>query len=404
MKSSLVTLLIKFMNRWSITLVGVGLLILGGCGGHQGESAATRPHEGEVLVRCAAMAYSRSEWDREVLASVSLAGKSPRRAGKAMDARTREKVEGHARTTCLMNAVNYLLVKSSAAGRRLDADEAHLKRVQDRYSREVFRKDGKYGNLAGLVSGEEFQAIDAVVRRTAVVERFLAEVMSPRFKVSEAEIDEAWSNVVKQAALADATNSVLMATARDVVRRARAGEDFTSLVHAYTQDVNSDADGYVEEKTEMDFSADKPGVWAVVSRLNVGDVSDPLDSEEGLSIFRLARIEPPNEEHDENWRILQRIVFHRMLKYPYKTRDELAVALREDARRRMGVAAIRELVAENPVSFPSGLKGFSRETLLMLRAYSKEIVVPKAKGLSGAMFKALGNRTRTRGRKKHAHE
>lgn len=393
------------MNKSIITLVGAGLLVLCGCEEHTAKELIEKLPKDEVLIKCAEMTYERHEWERDVAASVNLACKSPRRAGMVVDEKTRKKYADHAKATCLRNAINYLLVKSSSAGRNLDADDAHLKLVQSRYSREVFRKDGMYQNIQEFMSNEEFKAIDDIVRRTAVVERYISEMVAPRLKVSETEVDAAWSNVVRLAELADVTNSALMATAHDVVRRARAGEDFTSLVHAYTQDVNSDDDGYIEEKTETDFAADKPGVWQAVSRLNVGEISDPLDSEEGLSIFRLARIEPTDDEHDEDWRILQRIVFHRMLKYPYKTREELAEALHENAQRKIGIEAIRELAAENPVSFPSGLNRFSREILLMLRAYSDKIVVPNAKGLSGAMLKALKGRMRTGGgRGRHAHK
>ena len=374
----------------SLFLICAGLLAVWGCDAHKKETADSSPSEDAVLVACATKTYCRAEWDCDVAASVRLACAGLARNGKTPDAKFRAKTERHARKASLQNAINYLLVRSSALGRDFESDPETLKRVQDRYSRGVFQKKGKFEEIAELVSPEDYREIEELARRTSVVEGFLQKNYAPRFKVKDSEIDVAWSNVVALSEMADKTNQTLMATAREVTRRARAGEDFTRLVHQYSQDANSDENGFIEEKTESDFSSDKPAVWTAVSRLKPGEVSEPLDSEEGLSVFKLVRIEGPNDDHpDEEHRILQRVVFHRMLKYPFETKEDLAVSMRDNARLEMGAAAVKELVAENPVTFPSGVEGFSRDLLVMLRAYSKEIVVPQAKGLSGALLKAI---------------
>ncbi len=389
-----------------------GLLVICGCGERRSPAAVGASARGggtatedRAIAACAGQAYRQSDWDRDVAASVRLACAGLTRKGKTPDDPFRDRAARRARVASLQNAVNYMLVRGSAAGRAFDCDDAVLNRVRDRYSQSAFRQKGKFASLTNLVSSEDYQVIDHLARKTAVVESFLSREFAPKFRVSDSEIDAAWSNVVRLAELADQTNRTIRATAQDVVRRARGGEDFTRLVRAYSQDANSDENGFIEEKTESDFASDKPGVWAAVAKLKPGEVSEPLDSEEGLSIFKLARIEPPNDEHDEDWRILQRIVFHRMLKYPYETRDDLAMALQEKARREMGASAVRELVAENPVTFPTGVEGFSRDLLIMLRAYSRDIVVPEAKGLSGAYLKALQMKRKQRQPKnKENHE
>ena len=226
------------------------------------------------------------------------------------------------------------------------------------------------------------------IRRIAFTEDYIEKTYRKDFTVAENDIEIAWSNVIQIAKEADATNAVLFVTASNIVRRVRAGDDFKKLADQFSQDMNSDDNAYIAQTKYDDFDNERPGVKAAIMRLRVGEVSDPLDSDEGIAIYRLDN--KAITEDGEGLK-LQRITLHRMLKYDYDDKDALATDLRKQSTEAMRRTAITNMLSRVSFKFPSGFDEFTPRELKYLRLFSKDVPVGSENhsGISTMLEEAL---------------
>lgn len=347
---------------------------------------------GDVLVKVGELSLTEAQLKRATEACLSTF-QSKKKGKTSAREKNAEKLRARAEAKSLVAELNYMLVVSHAQGRGVVPSADEVKKVEDEYSTSYFGKKGRFGDFASVLPQEDFKVISDQVKKLAVVQAFADRQYADKYRVAESEITASWTNVVAHNKFVDATNDCIYATANDLVRRARAGEDFAKLADAYSQDEDKEQGGVLLGLHKDDYAWDKPEVWNAIAALKPGEVTAPLDSEDGLAIFKLNSVsnclcsgEESLEEKDYH---LQRIIFHRALKYPYESAEELGVELRAQKKRQMWRQMIIDLTAESPLSFPSGFDKFSSDSLSALRAYSRDVPKPKLNKMEAMVLKAL---------------
>lgn len=372
-----------FLPQMTTTLLAALLAFGNGCGRRASDA---------VVVRVGVLSYSAEHLRRDTEACLSTY-LSKAKGRKSVREKETEKIRSRAEARSLAAEINYMLVSSSARGRGLKPSERELKKVKDDYSVSYFGKKGRFEELSSVLPQEDFKVLCDQAQKIAVVNTFADRQYAEKYRVSEQDVATAWTNVVAHNTFADATNACLSATAHDLVRKARAGEDFARLADCYSQDEDKEPGGVVPGLHKEDYAADKPSVWAAISALKPGEVTEPLDSDDGLAIFKLDSVSPcrcsGEESAEEKDYHLRRIVFHRALKYPYETADDLVVELNAQKKKQMWRQVITDLTAEHPLSFPLGFDCFSPDSLLMLRAYSGDVPKPKLNKMENLVLNAL---------------
>ncbi|MDC0535140.1 SurA N-terminal domain-containing protein [Francisellaceae bacterium] len=96
----------------------------------------------------------------------------------------------------------------------------------------------------------------------------------------------------------DQKGSDLSQTAEDIIKKANSGEDFRKLVDKYSDDVLAKKDngnmGWVEESSN---DVDQEIIYKKLFSLkNVGDVSDPIKTEQGYEIIKLTGIKEASQQ------------------------------------------------------------------------------------------------------------
>ncbi len=367
-------------------LLAVVLIVCLGC------EKETEGSKEDVLVKIGERTLTDVQLNRatEACLSTYLTKKDTRAASRKRDT---EKLRSRAEAKSLVAEINYMLVAGSEKGRDGEPSADEVKKVEDDYSVSYFGTKGRFGDFAAVLPQEDFKVICDQVRKLATVSAFADRHYADRYRVSEQDIATAWTNIVEHNKLIDATNACIYAMAHDLVRRARDGEDFSKLADAHSQDECGEPGGVLPGLHMDDYAYDKPAVWAAISALKSGEVTEPLDSEDGLAIFKLVSVtnclcsgEESSEEKDYH---LQRIILHRALKVPYESVDELATEMRAQKKREMWRQIVMDLTTENPLSFPSGFEKFSSDSLFALRAYSRDVPKPKLNKLESMVLKAL---------------
>lgn len=378
-----------FLQRTTAALFAAMLALNIGC-----EKASEKQPE-MTLVKIGDRSLTSAQLNRATDACLAtyLSGKKDKKSPDKKKADAEAKMRSRAEAKSLVVELNAMLVASDARGRGIEPSAEDVKKVEDDYSRSYFGKKGRFEELAAVLPQEDFKVIRDQVRKIAVVNTFVDRHYADKYRVSEADIATAWTNAVEHNKLADATNACIVATAKELVRRARAGEDFSKLADANSQDEDKEPGGVLQGLHKDDYAWDKPEVWTAIAALKAGGVTEPLDSEDGLAIFKLTSVtnclcsgEESTEEKDYH---LQRIILHRALKVPYESVDELATEMRAQKKREMWRQMIVDLTTANPLSFPSGFEKFSSDSLSALRAYSRDVPKPKLNKFESMVLKAM---------------
>jgi peptidyl-prolyl cis-trans isomerase SurA len=193
----------------------------------------------------------------------------------------------------LQEAVDDLLLVQKAA------DEGM--RLRPEYVKEIVDGIKKENNIA---SDEDLQAqlrkegmsLDELKRnieRSVLRRQLLSRELEARIAVEEAEVrayydahradyDRPGSLHLQEIVVKTQSGSV--ALARDLVRRARAGEDFAELARAYSSSATKAAGGDLGRISKGDLT---PDIEKAAFALPAGGVSDPLPTPDGFRILKV---------------------------------------------------------------------------------------------------------------------
>lgn len=144
---------------------------------------------------------------------------------------------------------------------------------------------------------------------------------------------------------ADLTNAVIYATASNVCACAKAGGDFAKLVADYSNDDETFDGDVIGEFEESDFAHLSPSPWSALKALKVGDVTDVLDLDTGLYIFKAIRQDvDQGEEGSLPVMRFSRIVFRRVMYLPELSDAERRIVLEGDRRKKLKSKLLKSIV------------------------------------------------------------
>ena len=164
---------------------------------------------------------------------------------------------------------------------------------------------------------------------------FFETVCSNQYFANAADLARTKKRIADYNMRSDATNALTLAIARDVVKKARAGESFTNLVEKYSQDTEREVGGTLGDCDDSDFVSD-PKVWQRLVELKAGDVSDVMEIEDGYAIYRIDKLNSAAESTTGAESItLSRIFFRRAYRFPKESDEDLIKEIEGEKRKRL---------------------------------------------------------------------
>ena len=223
-------------------------------------------------------------------------------------------------------------------------------RIERRYLNNFGAPKQEFKELLDLVNGAGFQQefgrnFDFDVRMDALLET----VYSNEVHASESDLKLARTKDEAYNATAMATNALMLATASNIVARARAGEDFTGLADRYSQDNEENPHGSLGDCDENDF-ADEPGLWKQIKKTPVGGVTDVIETSDGYCIYKVIAHHTAAESTSETDALqLSRIYLPRAYVIEEKSEDEFREEVEDIKRERFVNGLISKLRKESTI-------------------------------------------------------
>ena len=216
----------------------------------------------------------------------------------------------------------------------------------------VKSKDGFRKRL----SPEQFAVLERKVADDALIFAYWKSLAPDAFVVT----DEEFAAIRKRAddlnARAEKTLKEQQAKAKDICAKLRAGEDFTKLAEAESATANEDSGGFWGEFAPNEIPY--PEVAEKVSTMKAGEISDPIELDDGIHIVKVVErkgsknvsVFNPEEESVS----LSRIVVRLPMMYAVGSTNEIRRDMRNQKLEPLQKDWLGKLRAETKVEYPSG--------------------------------------------------
>lgn len=252
------------------------------------------------------------------------------------------------------------MVKQEAKRRGITADPCDLAQVSTNFLKSIRRKGKTLQQVADEFSGEPGQKMIDMVNADALMQTLLKNLAPRRFSITEADIDAAEKRIAEFDKNTAASNAVNLALAKRVAAEVRAGGDIAALAKRYSQ-INPD-DGTLWgplDKEQLKYKS--PAVLAWAEKAKVGDVSDPLDVDDGLSVVKLLGRTVDGDPADPR---ATEYRFARVTLYVFEyhakmTRDEIRNQLHKEAGETTREELVKRLWKTAVLEYPNGTNLFS---------------------------------------------
>ena len=220
-----------------------------------------------------------------------------------------------------------------------------------------------HADASGKFMGRDKEQVKACLKKV-VFDTFITHMLIEKaggkegiLKESEITVDEALvSQCISNAAVykvkAIAELKKVHAEATNVCKRARAGEDFAKLAAEFSADDGAETDATWGTFDENQLVGE--GIDETVLKMKVGEVSDPVEADNGLLVLKLDRRDKdPSDPADVKY-VISRIAFRLPLQLEEQTPDEIRADLRESARKRLFQERFEALKAKAKIEYPFG--------------------------------------------------
>ena len=308
------------------------LLAAGGC---------TRESEVPIL-SVNGRAYTQADWDCDIAVREALYS---HKQGAALNAAKAKRQHDGIRLSTLQAFVNDTLWQLALGAtndsiRTQQSFSGVLSAIQDKYTQTFGRPGETFDDLVALLpNARARQRLRTLVAQEAVQEAFCMTHYRDDYEVSSNLVATTLRQISEMNRQVGVTNRQIYASASNLVARLRAGEDFARLADRFSQESPKEAGGALGECDKNDFPLDGDKIWPILSNLKVGEVTDPLETEDGLCIYRCDAVVPESEKTGEFALRLSRICFYRAVPGPELTfeqcRRQLARERRQDVTNRI---------------------------------------------------------------------
>ena len=183
---------------------------------------------------------------------------------------------------------------------------------------------------------------------------FITTVYSNEFYITKEKVATVKKDLAAYNKRAAETNRVTLALAEDLLKRIRKGEDFGSLADRYSADPEKKPGGDLGDCDESDFT-DEKHIWRILSRMNGGDVSDVLETEDGYAIYKVVQRNTAEQSQTASESLtLSRIYFRRAYLYPHQSDDELWDDVERETREKLFAEVYKKFREQSKVTYPNG--------------------------------------------------
>lgn len=280
---------------------------------------------------------------------------------------------------------------ASEQGIRLtDADRSPFQEGFKRSCKQDFTPWGSF--LKGFSETERqtiSERVDAEAMMVKAQKEFIAQ--NPQ-AVSDEEVSDFLEKFARYQSVAMATNTLVWARGTNLWRRIKAGESFEKLANLHTEDDDNLTDGEWGAFRLSDLRGDGD-LEKTVAALKIGDVSAPIEADNGLVILKLTDIENPTADGSAEELVkfpdtvysLSRIFLKLPVIYDTLTHDEAVNVLKESREADAFEAFISNRIERTEVDYPSGVAIFETAkniTEMPLMVNQENAYTPKADGES----------------------
>ena len=325
------------------------------------------------------IAYTQADWDADIAMRETLFLNKRGGFGTKDQKKLAKQREG-LETACLVSFVNEVLWNRSVgdAGAAIRKDDLYKKILEDKqakFERTFCKKGQTFADLEKLFKDEsQTKRFHKMIALEAEQEAYCVSNYSNEYTVTSNAVMDAIAQAVKVNEYVPVTNAAIFASASNLVTRARAGEDFAKLADEYSQDEQKEAGGVMGECDESDFPLDAEKLWPILKEMKVGEISDVLDTEEGLCIFKCNKVVPESEKTGEFALDLSRIVLYKIMYYEIPTYEQCKRDFERESRQEVMGKILAKARGELKIELPQGASALPQS---FIRSFRKFIEFPK---------------------------
>ena len=198
-------------------------------------------------------------------------------------------------------------------------------------------------------------ALQGILDSQIAMEALLSAVRDDEFakrpmEISQETIDQRIGNIQKYNEIALATNALVFARATNVWEQILAGGDFTALAEKYTEDEDGKGEGGEWGLFELGQLTDDAEVVKLLREMKPGDISMPIEGDNGLMIMKLENVtdtEPPRYE-------ISRIFFQLPEIFDIPAAEEMMAEEIKEYKTKILEERVRDLVIKAKIEYPYG--------------------------------------------------
>ncbi len=237
--------------------------------------------------------------------------------------------------------------------------EAFRKDLQDQYVKTFCHRGQKFSDLRAAMFDEDLGTFfDKCFEEDLRVKSGMFAAHSNELVVTEADMQSAKKRVASYNARAAATNAIIQARMKAVVKKLAAGGDFAKLAKEYTMSKDDGEGGDMGECSLSDFSDESDTYKTAVAQLKTGDVSEVLETATGYDILKAVKYIPKDKSSDSPMWHLQRIQFEKPFFFEEQTDEELRKDLEKEKRDALLAELMPKLRDLAKIEFPYGREIF----------------------------------------------
>ena len=305
-----------------------------------------------ILARVNGVDITRAKLDRQVdLMAVLLKNKNPKITPQKLDLFKKKNLKRFSN-----DLVRRVLFSTCLEPSNIVVSAEMRQSVERDFARLYGAKKQSFEQLRGVVEKSGYlKELEDNLALEARIKTFITTVHSNRYYVTDADVRKYRKDVEDFNAMASATNALNRAMAVKAAERAKKGENFAKLADELSQDPDKKPGGLVGQCDEHDFE-DEAHVWAVISSLKAGDVTDVIDLEDGFAVFRVdKRLSAEETETGDEALLLSRIFFRRAFTFPSQSDEEFRADIEKELREALFKEIVTAFRDQSKIEHPEGV-------------------------------------------------
>lgn len=355
----------KFENIMVLVVCGIAMFI--GC--RDSNEEITSVVDNKVLVVVNGVPYSENDLESELELRKVLLQRMPKKKSMLSENGIR-KLRQH----ILRSVLTKTALQSEIQKLKISVEPAALAAQEEKISTPFMKKRETIDQFRSyLAENGVYNTFRAVALHEASVNALLRVKYTNELDITEIEIDRAMAHAKKYNESASKKNNEIYLMATNIVRQASRGANFSELAKRYSKAEKEEVDngGHLGEWDKSDCDHIAPDLWEKISGLPDGAVTDVIETDVALYIFKVNK-RILNSEMTGNFALdLSRIELHRVVLYEDYTREEVRVMGLKQARSLCLNKELKFLYKNLAVETPAGTNQTINTILEVLKKKGK---------------------------------